>query len=108
MKLTWQHIVLVAILLAASVVSRVVPNPEDRTLVLIVTAVLAAFMGPAAVIRSQTDRLDNIEEATKQVQRQTNGVLDQRIAETVRGELQAAGLIPADQDQETGTEDVAY
>ena len=87
MKLTWQHILLVAILLTAAVVSRTVPNPEDRTLVLIVTAVLAAFLGPAAVNSRQNDKLDNIEETTRQVQNQTNGKLDARISTIVRREL---------------------
>ena len=99
MKLTWQHIVLVAILLTAAVVSRTVPNPEDRTLVLIVTAVLAAFLGPAAVNSRQNDKLDNIETATRRVQQQTNGILDQRIREAVRSELHKFHVGPLDLDE---------
>ena len=116
MKLTWQHIVLVAILLTAAVVSRTVPNPEDRTLVLIVTAVLAAFLGPAAVNSKQNDRLENIETATRQVQQQTNGVLDRRIREAVRNVLDDRDRTlgkplrhdPEDNGNRKGTSDVAH
>lgn len=108
MKLTWQHIVLVVVLLGAVVIARVVENAEDRTLVLIVTAVLAAFLGPSAVNSTQNDKLDHIETATKQVQHQTNSVLDARIRQAVRDELDVHPGLRDDNGNRKGTSDANH
>lgn len=96
MKLTWQHLALVAILLGAVLGSQLLSHGGDQTIVLIVTTVLAAIFGPKIATdqatAKQADQLDQIEQAAKKAVQQTNGVLDGRIRDGVSAALLAHGL----------------
>lgn len=88
MKLTNQDLALIGILVAAAILSRLVPNAEDRTLVVIITTVLGARFGAAALIKPQNEKIEQLQETTEKVEKQTNGVLDQRIRDGVREVLE--------------------
>lgn len=95
MKLTWQHLALVALLLAAVLGSQMLGG-KDSTVVVIVTTVLAAIFGPKIAADQAADKqsaqLDTIEQAAQKAVQQTNGVLDRRIREGVSAALLAHGL----------------
>lgn len=91
-KITWQLLTLVAILLAAVILSEMVGG-DDKTIVLIVTAVLSGTLGPAAVARSTSEKIDQVQQTADQAVKQTNGVLDQRIKDGVTAVLAEHGLI---------------
>lgn len=95
MKLTWQHLVLIAILIAAVLGSQLLGG-KDSTIVVIVTTVLAAIFGPKLAADQaagkQNEQLDQIEHAANTAVKQTNGVLDQRIRDGVAAALLAHGL----------------
>ena len=84
MKITNHDLALVGILVAAAIASRLVPNAEDRTLVLIITTVLGARFGAAALFKPRNESIAQLQETTENVEKQTNGVLDQRIRASVR------------------------
>lgn len=107
MKLSWQHIVLIVVLISAGAISSVLPNSE-KTLIIVVTAVLAAYFGPAAANKQQQETLSEIAEKTDQVQKQTNGVLDRRIQDAVRKELDAHPGLRDDNGNRKGASDVAH
>lgn len=96
MKLTWQHLVLIAILVAAVLGSQLVGG-KDSTIVVIVTTVLAAIFGPKLAAdqaaSKQAEQLDTIQASAETAVKQTNGVMDRRIADGVAAALKAHGLI---------------
>lgn len=86
-KITWQLLVLVAILLAAVIVSELVNGGDDKTIIMIVTVVLSSTLGPAAVAARTSEKIDQVQQSADRAVAQTNGQLDQRIRDGVRAVL---------------------
>lgn len=92
-KITWQLLVLVAILLAAVLASELLGAGDDKTIVLIVTAVLSGTIGPAVSASHTGEKLAQVQRSADQAVKQTNGVLDKRIRDGVTAVLAEHGVI---------------
>ena len=97
-KISWQLIVLVAILLAGVIISQAVTDGSEETILLIVTAVLSGTLGPAVSARSTDAKIAAVQQSADKAVAQTNGVLDDRIRDGVASVLTEHGVIPADAD----------
>lgn len=97
-KISWQLLVLIAIMLAAVLASEIVGGGENKTIVLIVTAVLSGTLGPTVAARATAEKIDQVQQSADQAVAQTNGVMDQRIRDGVTSVLAEHGLIPTDDD----------
>lgn len=92
-KITWQLLVLVAILLAAVIASELVGGGDDKTIVLIVTVVLSGTLGPAVATARTGEKIEAVQQTANKAVQQTNGVMDQRIRDGVAAVLAEHGLI---------------
>jgi hypothetical protein len=96
-RLTWQLVVLVALVLGAYVALSLAGVDTGQ-----LATIVAGLVGGGGVVAHQAVRLDRQDKALAKITKQTNGVLDQRIEDgataAITGVLRRAGFKIPDDD----------